>query len=56
MNGNELYQALEEMWATLDELQETDFAQNSEELMWEIGEAMGAIDNALDIIEDIDKE
>ena len=32
--------------------QETEEAQNNEELMWEIGEAIGSINNALDLCED----
>jgi len=39
---------LEELYDALDELQETSTAQANGSLMWEIGEAMGHIDNAID--------
>ena len=39
---------LEELWDALDKLQETSTVQTNGDLMWEIGEAMGHIDNAID--------
>lgn len=39
---------LEELYDALDELQETPTARTNGELMREIGEAMGHIDNAVD--------
>ena len=42
---------LYEMIDELDEIQEMDFVQENEDLMWEIGEAFGSIQNAIDIIE-----
>ena len=41
---------LEELYEALDDLQETSTAQTNGDLMWEIGEAMGHIDNAIDSI------
>jgi len=45
---------LEMIWEILDEIQEQDILQNEEEgqdtAIWNIGEAMGAIDNAIDIL------
>ena len=52
MNKKEMLEVLKNMWNTFDDLQEEDIAQKDEELMWELGEAMGSIDNAIDILED----
>lgn len=35
----------------LDDIQESNEFQSSKELMWEIGEAIGHINNAIDILE-----
>lgn len=51
MTRKQIQAKLEKMWDELDVIQETDVAQNNEELMWEIGEAMGSIDNAIDILD-----
>jgi hypothetical protein len=51
MTKPEIRQKLEKLYEELDELQETEVAQNDEELMWEIGEAMGSVDNAIDILD-----
>jgi len=53
MTDTEIKKKLEELYDVLDELQETSTAQTNSTLMWEIGEAMGHIDNAID---SIDKE
>lgn len=52
MNKKEMLEVLKNMWNTFDDLQEEDIAQKDEELMCELGEAMGSIDNAIDILED----
>ena len=46
---------LNQIYETLDEIQEYWIVQNNQKLMDEIGEAMGHIDNAADIIKNIDK-
>ena len=50
-NGNSLFYKIEQMLDDLDEIQELDQCQEDSELMWEIGEAIGSLNNALDIIE-----
>lgn len=40
----------EKMYNVLDQLQETDLAQADEDFMFEIGEAMGYLDNVVDIL------
>lgn len=47
-----LIKLLETVAEELDQAQETDEAQNNEELMWEIGEAIGFVNNALDLCEE----
>ena len=51
MTKPEIQKKLEKIYEELDELQETEVAQNDTELMWEIGEAMGSVDNAIDILD-----
>lgn len=46
---------LNQMYETLDNIQELWQVQGSQELMNELGEAMGHIDNAIDIIKERDK-
>ena len=46
---------LNQMYETLDEIQEIWIVNENKELMNELGETMGHIDNALDIINNIDK-
>lgn len=48
MSLKEILLKVEEL---LDEAQETDEAQNNEKLMWEIGEAIGYNNNAIDLCE-----
>ena len=52
MTKEEIQQTLEEIYSKLDVLQETELAQNDEEFIWEIGEAMGSVDNALTVLEE----
>ncbi len=47
----EILEELKDMYEKLDNIQEKDACQKDEELMWEIGEAMGSIDNAIDVLE-----
>ena len=46
---------LNQMYESLDEIQETWIAQENKELLVELGETMGHIDNILDIIKNRDK-
>lgn len=46
---------LNRMYETLDEIQEICIVQENKKLMDELGESMGHIDNALDIIKNRDK-
>ena len=52
MTKQEIIKKLEDIWKELDTLQETKEAQNNDELMWELGEAMGSVDNALSVLEE----
>ena len=46
---------LNQMYETLDNIQDIWSVQGNQELMNELGEAMGHIDNAIDIIKKKDK-
>ena len=46
---------LNQMYETLDEIQEMWIVHENKKLMNELGETMGHIDNALDIIKNRDK-
>lgn len=46
---------LNRMYETLDEIQEIWIVQENKKLLDELGESMGHIDNALDIIKNRDK-
>ena len=46
---------LNQMYETLDNIQDIWSVQGNQELMNELGEAMGHIDNAIDIIKKRDK-
>ena len=46
---------LNQMYETLDNIQDIWSVQGNQELMDELGEAMGHIDNAIDIIKERDK-
>lgn len=46
---------LNRMYETLDEIQEIWIVQENKQLLDELGESMGHIDNALDIIKNRDK-
>ena len=46
---------LNQMYETLDNIQDIWSVQGNQELMNELGETMGHIDNAIDIIKDKDK-
>lgn len=46
---------LNRMYETLDEIQEICIVQENKKLLDELGESMGHIDNALDIIKNRDK-
>ena len=57
MTKQEIKNKLVELYEELDEIQETDYAQNSDDgstdtFIWHIGEAMGCIDNAIEMIEE----
>lgn len=51
MTKKEIKQKLQSIWDELDKIQEEEISQNNSDLMWEIGEAMGSIDNAIDILD-----
>lgn len=51
MTKKEIKEKLQSLYEELDKIQEEDISQNDSELMWEIGEAMGSIDNAIDLLE-----
>ena len=46
---------LSQMYETLDNIQDIWSVQGNQELMHELGETMGHIDNAIDIIKERDK-
>ena len=46
---------LNQMYETLDEIQEISIVNENKKLMNELGEAMGHIDDAIDIIKNRDK-
>ena len=48
MTKDEIKAELEKVWDKLDELQEEDIAQDDPQLLWDIGEALGATQNAID--------
>jgi hypothetical protein len=53
----EIKDKLVELYEALDEIQETDYAQDTDDgsddtFIWNIGEAMGYIDNAIDMLEE----
>ncbi len=50
MNSTYVKTILEKIEDMLDEAQETNFAQHDEAVMEEIGEALGHVANAIDII------
>ena len=50
MTKKEIIETLNQIYKDLDKLQETDLAQADDEIMWELGEAMGSLDNAIDIL------
>lgn len=56
MSKKEIIKKLEKVWEILDKIQESDLLQDEEEdkdtAIWNIGEAMGCIDNAIDILRD----
>ena len=54
MNSDQLYLFLEDLWTTLDNIQDHSLIQGRDDLMWEIEEAMGAIDNAIGIVEGLE--
>lgn len=49
----ELLNEIDKMLERLDQIQELDIAQNDDELMWELGEAIGSLNNVRDIIEEL---
>lgn len=51
MNKEEIIEKLKKLWEELDNIQEQDIVQENGQAMWEVGEAMGAIDNAIDELE-----
>lgn len=56
----ELVKELEKAYDILDQVQESDILQseNGEDknsAMWNVGEAMGCIDNAIDVVEEFNK-
>ena len=51
MTKKEIKEKLQNMSKELDQIQEEEISQNNSELMWEIGEAIGSIDNVLDLLD-----
>jgi len=51
MNKEEIKKVLEEMYEKLDTIQESDYVQDHEDIMFDIGETMACIDNVLDEIQ-----
>lgn len=51
MTKKEIKEKLQSICNELDQIQEEEISQNNSELMWEIGEAIGSIDNALDLLD-----
>lgn len=49
----ELLAEIDKMLERLDQIQELDLAQNDNELMRELGEAIGSLNNVRDIIEEL---
>lgn len=54
MTQSSIVSKLNKMYETLDEMQETCIFQMHKELLVELGETMGHIDNILDIIKSTD--
>jgi hypothetical protein len=51
--AQQITDVLDDILDLLDDIQETSVVQNNEELMWEVGEAMGSVNNALDVLEEM---
>lgn len=51
--AQQITDVLDDILDLLDDIQETSVAQNNEELMWEVGETMGSVNNALDVLEEM---
>jgi hypothetical protein len=51
--AQQITDVLDDILDLLDDIQETSVAQNNEELMWEVGEAIGSVNNALDVLEEM---
>lgn len=56
MTKEQIIAKLEKVYGMLDEIQETDIlgeedGDDKNTAMWNVGEAMGCVDNAIDIIE-----
>jgi hypothetical protein len=51
--AQQITDVLDDILDLLDDIQETSVAQNNEELMWEVGEAIGSVNNALDVLEEL---
>lgn len=59
LTKEQLIAKLEKIWDMLDEIQESDILQtedgdDEDTAIWNIGEAMGCIDNAIDIINEME--
>ena len=52
MTKKQIISKLEKIAEILDEIQETETLQDNEEAMDEIGEAIGSIENLLDILDE----
>ena len=51
--AQQITDVLDDILDLLDDIQETSVVQNNEELMWEVGEAIGSVNNALDVLEEM---
>ena len=51
MTKDKIKKILESIYDKLDNIQESDYVQTHGAMMFDIGEAMGSVDNALDDLE-----
>lgn len=51
--AQQITDVLDDLLDLLDDIQETPVVQDKEDLMWEVGEAIGSVNNAIDILEEM---
>lgn len=51
--AQQITDVLDDILDLLDDIQETQVVQDKEDLMWEVGEAIGSVNNAIDILEEM---